>query len=76
MKKLNRIRKEEIVVDFKIDGVEYLIFTTRDGTCTGIVFDTQVGFVNEFELKNIKYDFLINKSNDFIRKILLDRSRT
>lgn len=76
MKKLNKIRKEEIVVDFKIDGVEYLIFTTKDGTCTGIVFDTQVGFVNEFELKNIKCDFLINKSNDFIRKILLDRSRT
>ena len=76
MKKEDSTRKEEIVVDFKIDGVEYLIFTTKDGTCTGIVFDTQVGFVNEFELKNIKYDFLINKSNNFIRKILLDNSRT
>lgn len=76
MKKENKIMKEEMIVDFKIDGIEYSIFTDRDGTLTGMVFDMQVGFVDEFNLKNIKNDFLINKSNNFIRKILLDSSMT
>lgn len=66
-----RIKKEEIVVDFKIDGIEYSISTNKNGTYTGMIFDTQVGFINEFELKNMKLDFLIQKSNESIKKFLL-----
>jgi hypothetical protein len=72
MKKMRKNKREKMIVDFKIDGIEYSVFTNKDGVCTGMIFNTQVGFVNEFELKNIKYDFLDGKSNDFIKKVLLD----
>jgi hypothetical protein len=61
-----------MVVDFKIDGIEYSVFSDKDGICTGMIFYPQVGFVNEFKLKNIEYDFFDSKSNDFIKKIILD----
>lgn len=70
MKKKRKNNQEKIVVDFKIDGVEYLVFTNKDGVCTGMIFDTQVGFVNEFELKNINHSFLVGKTKGFIKNFL------
>ena len=65
-------KKEKIIINFKIDNVEYSVFINENGKYIGLIFDTQIGTVNEFELKNIDNSCLFYQSNDSIKKLLLE----
>ena len=65
-------QKEKIIINFKIDNVEYSVFINENGKYIGLIFDTQIGTVNEFELKNIDNSCLFYQSNDSIKKLLLE----
>ena len=70
---MNKIsQKEKIIINFKIDHIEYSVLINDNGKYIGLIFDTQIGTVNEFELKNIDNNCLFYRSNDSIKKFLLE----